>query len=234
MAKRSVGKPVMEGGPGGLQDGAIIEEKPQGEPEVAEEEVEEQPEAAAKPDPLADMKAELAAMRAELAANRPPAKRAEEKPVPPVEPDWEELLYKNPKEYARLMRESIRSEITTDLRNEYQSATSEDKFWSQFYKLNADLEQDDDLVRATLQRNLKDLENLPVETAAKKLADLTRDRILRYAGGGKQPTGKKVVVEGQNSPKPKPEKQEQNKVVTLSELIRNRKSKRAAGKSVAA
>lgn len=239
MAKRSVktetkdNEDVLQGGPGGLQHGDVITE------EEEEEEEPDAPPAKRAPeqptDPLEALRAELEAQRAELAAMRAqtkpapaPAKKTEPEPEP--EPDWEDLLYKNPKEFVKQHGQRVREEVTRELRGEYQAVRGEEAFWNRFYVEHKDLAEDDDLVRATLARHQADLGDLPVEIAAKRLADLTRERILRYAGGGKPQTQrKKAVAEGANPPKSERKVEEEPKVVTLSQLIRDRKARRAAG-----
>lgn len=181
-------------------------------------------------DEVAGLREQLAELRGELRAQRPQPRQEPPEPEDD-EPDWEKLLYKDPKAAMRLQEERITTKVTKQLRQQYQADQSEQQFWSEFYRQNSDLREDDDLVRATLQSNTGKLGNLPVEAAAKELADLTRARILRYAGVDKQKGkgGKKAVAEGANSPQQKKPPKQESKVVTLGDIIRRNKEKRARG-----
>lgn len=182
---------------------------------------------------------QLEALQAEINTLR--AERREPKPAPVVkdepEPDWEKLLFENPKEYQRLMRESISKEITGKLTKDYNEDQNKTKFWDAFYNDHKDLKDDDDIVRAILNANLGVLADMPVKQAGDKLAELTRERILKYTGGKPRTVEKKAVAEGANQPAPKPKpKSDDDSIVTLSDLIRARRLKRQAGpgKSTAA
>ena len=191
-----------------------------------------------KPEPKLDPRdQELQALRStvnelqsSIASLRSPQPKA---PEPEPEPDWEDLMFKDPRKYHQMLRDSVKKEISTELRGEYQKDQGTQQFWSAFYKDHKDLEGDDDLVRATLQANLADLAPMPVKAAGDKLAELTRNRILRYTGG-KIPSGKKAVAEGQGNPTPKKVAPEPSTVVTLSQLIRARKERRMNNKGTAA
>lgn len=208
----------------------INEPEPQNEP-GPEPEPEPEPEA----DPLEQIRAEVQELKREnqrLQQMIPPNDRRQEHPQPSQkkqedEPDWERLLFENPNEALRLHGERVREQVRSELQTEYQRDQGTQRFWTDFYKKNPDLEEDRDLVELTLNSNLSNLANLPVAEAIEQLADLTRQRILRYSGGGQQKSRqKKPVVEGAESPKPKPPKNEEPNVTSLSDLIKARKAKR--------
>lgn len=179
---------------------------------------------------LARLEGENAAMRATI--TRQPAQEPA-KPKPEPEPDWDTVMYDNPGEFVKLLTKKITTQVTTDLSTKYQKDQGEKEFWNEFYVENKDLKEDKDLVQAVLQGNIAQLGDLPVSQAKKKLADLTRERIVRYTGNRPKDDadkGKKVRVEGARSPAA-PEKKVENKIVTLSDIIKSRRALRAKAKT---
>lgn len=177
---------------------------------------------------VTELKTKIEAQQRELdqlkRATPPPQPKAPE--LKKDETDWEKLLFENPAEYTRLLKEQTSKEIEAKLRGEYQRDKSTTAFWERFYTANKDLKQDHDLVEVTLNANLSELANIPIAEAIEKLADLTRTRILRYAGDG--PKGKKARVEGANPPSPPRAPPEPTEVTSLSDIIKRRKAKRAS------
>ena len=103
------------------------------------------------------------------------------------EEDFSELIFTDPQEYQRRLRESI----TSELKQQYQTQRSSDQFWTDFYSEHEDLKPDDKLVKVVLETNMGTLGNLPTKVAQGKLADLTRKEILSIAkrhAGGRQET----------------------------------------------
>lgn len=181
-------------------------------------------------DDVATLKKRLDDQQRELENLRRQTPPAQPKPQP--EPkneddiDWEELLYKDPKKALELHGQRVAQQVTTQIRNEYQKEKGTEKFWNGFYEKHKDLKADHDLVDMTLKANLNTLANIPIDEAMEKLADLTRTRIMRYAGN-KAP-GKKVRVEGSDPPRPKKEEVPSDKPSSLSDIIKARKSSRRA------
>lgn len=147
-------------------------------------------------------------------------------PKPTPKTDWEKLLFEDPEKAVQLIKEQTREEVSLQLRAEYQRERNTQLFWDQFYELNKDLKQDHDMVQGLLNANFNELSNIPIADAYEKLADLTRTRILRYAGMKPNKGGKKVQVEGAEPPSPPKPVVEEDKVVTLSDIIRSRAAKR--------
>lgn len=173
---------------------------------------------------LAALRATVDGLQASINSLRAPAPAPAPTPKEP-EIDWEDLMFKDPKEYNRLLRENVKKEIANELRGEYQKDQGTKDFWNAFYTDHPDLKGDDDLVKTILNSNLSDLAPMPVKAAGDKLAELTRARILKYTGG-KMPAGKKVVTEGAGSPTPPKKETQPNAVVSLSDLLRARRAKR--------
>lgn len=177
---------------------------------------------------LARLEGENSALRASITA-RPAEKPAPVKEEP--EPDWEDLMYKDPKGFVGVITDRIVKKVSADLGGKYTKDQGEKEFWTEFYAENDDLTsvEDKSLVRAVLNENINVLGDLPVSQAKKQLADLTRKRIMHYTG--KKPKGdkgKKVVVEGAGGPRAPQKVVEKSNVVTLSDLLKARRAKRAA------
>lgn len=195
------------------------------------EEVAKKPEPTPEPDWKKELRAleqKLARTEGELAALRQP----KQKPKAEPEPDWEELLFTDPKQAVALLKKTIRDEVVGEVTSSYKKDQGERDFWGDFYKAHDDLKEDDDIVKATLQKHLGELADLPVKKASERLAELTRERIMRYTGQTPK-GGKKAVTEGAGQPTPGRKAPEPQKAVTLSDIIRARRAKRI-GKATAA
>jgi hypothetical protein len=187
------------------------------------------------PDPIEAIRAEVAELRRENTELRrlipPAAPKATPNPEPPAseEPDWEKELFANPKTTMRKAIDIAKKEIGQELRSEYQRDRGTADFWDKFYSLHPDLRDDSDLVTLVLNSNLSSLANMRVEDAYKKLAELTRDRILRYAGGAARSKGRKARAESgitPVTPSPSTEKEENADVTSISDVLRARRNKR--------
>lgn len=147
--------------------------------------------------------------------------------------EFEQMFWDNPAAAFERYKEAI----LQDVRAEYSKTAGQQQFWSDFYTENDDLKQEDDLVRLVLNQNIGTLADMPVAEAKTKLADLTRQRILRYGGGDQQRGNgekKKVFTEGSEHRIPREQKKEPENPKTLGELIRARKAvRRGGGKAVA-
>lgn len=144
--------------------------------------------------------------------------------------EFEQLFWDNPA--AAL--EKYKASILTEIRTETGKTQSAQTFWNDFYSDNEDLKKDSDLVQLVLNQNMASLADLPVAEAKVKLADLTRQRILRYSGDNKGGDRKRVVVEGSQHRLPKDKPAEPEAPKTLGELIRARKAaRRGNGKAMA-
>lgn len=188
----------------------------------------------ATPDPLKAIQTEMETLKRTHKEEMDTLRRAippvtpKEQPKPPAgkETDWDNLMFTNPKEAVALIKKEAVAEAKADLRAEYQQDQGTKKFWDGFYETHKDLKEDHDLVEVTLNSNLAALAGMPVPQAMEKLADLTRERLLRYSGGVK-PKGKKAVVEGSGGPTPRPKIESEETVTSLTDIIRSRRAKRA-------
>lgn len=194
------------------------------EPEVEEEEDDEPPEPKAKADDpaVAALKAEVADLRRQIPPAQPKQVAA---PPKEEEPDWDNLIFTKPKEAVKLIKEAAIKQAKAEMAAEYNKDQGTKQFWAEFNAAHPDLKDDRDLVEMTLNSNLDTLANIPVPKAIEMLADLTRDRILRYSGGVK-PKGKKAMAEGSGGPTPKPPAKPTAEVTSLSDIIKARRNKR--------
>lgn len=209
----------------GPQDG-----DPGNEPDEGAE-VDQPEEKKQEPDPLAYLKDEVRRLSGELqtlrATNRPPEDAGKKKEAEP-EPEWDKILFEQPKEAVALLRKQIKEEITSEMQGRYTTDQNQRQFWNGFFEQNPDLRQDRDLVEVTMHANLAELGNMKVEEAATRLAELTRERILRYSGDKQNGGKKKPQAEGANPPRPKNKTPEEKKPATLAEIIKARRAKHSA------
>jgi hypothetical protein len=144
------------------------------------------------------------------------------------EPDWEKELFANPKAAVRKMMDMAGKRVAKQLRAEYQQDRGRTEFWSGFYDRHSDLRNDRDLVELILDRNLKDLADMPVEKGYDRLAELTRERILRYVGSaGKLKS--KARAEGASPPSGKkgaPKEPEEETVKSITDILKARARRR--------
>lgn len=216
-----------------------IENKLEGFPEDGEEfpmgddPGDTNPEPDKKPeDPLSHLTKQVEALQRDNEALKrqiPPATPKTPDPKDaPAETDWNNLLFTDPKAAVAEIKRQAKEEVTREMRGEYNKAENTKVFWRKFYAKNKDLRSDHDLVELTLNGNLGDLANIPVDTAMERLADLTRQRILRYTGSAASNRGKKARVEGSDAPTPPREAGEPDEPVRLSDIIKARRNKRAS------
>lgn len=202
--------PNMEG----QDDNPDVEDEDENDPTPPQETAEQK---------VTRLEAEMADLRRRI----PPAEpKPQQQTQEDTEPDWDKLLYDNPQEAMRLHGDRVAAKVKKELTAQYSREKGQETFWKNFYDTNKDLRADHDLVEMTLKSNLNELANIPVEQAMKKLADLTRDRIMRYAGGKPKGGGKKAVAEGAAPPSPTRPNSEPEAPSSLSDIIKARARKR--------
>jgi hypothetical protein len=170
---------------------------------------------------LEKLEEENRALRSRTEQPRPPEPKAKEEEI-----DWEKELFANPKAAVNKMMDMAGQKVEARLRQEYQRDRGVSEFWSEFYRQNPDLREDKDLVEIVLDKNLPELMNTPVEKAYGRLADLTRERIMRYVGsaGGARA---KARAEGASPPSKSSEgKPKEEEIKSLSDILRERRRRR--------
>lgn len=116
------------------------------------------------------------------------------------------------------------------LTNAYNADKSETALWDNFYTKNTDLNRKDDhfIVEAVMKKNWASLKSLDTEKAIEKLADATREEILRLVGG-KKPTKKAETEQiGNNETGDTGETQDKPKIVGLADINKQRREARRA------
>lgn len=190
-------------------------------------------------DPIKSLQDELRAMRDELKALKKPATPTTPA-TPPRQPseseddykDFENEFFSNPTEAIRKRDERLARRIASQLTTQYRQEQQQQKFWEGFYKKHKDLDREKDafLIESVLQRHITELQDLPTNDAAERLAELTREQIIRYSGGN-VPKGSNAKAEGGNPPRPAAPPKEKENVTSLTDLIRQRKQKRAKART---
>lgn len=232
--RRDVGNPddkIMKGSP---NDGDVYEDDP-----PRGEEGDPAPTPAPTPTPESEeLKAlkkkldEQAEEMAELRRRTPPPtpKDPAPTPTPETQDEFERRLYANPKAVLQAFGEEIEERVTKKLTSEYQRDRATQRFWDQFYEKHPDLKADHDLVDITLQSHLGEMGSMPVDKAIDRVADLTRERILRYAGGAAKARSPRARAEGGSNPAApaptKPKSDDDVRILSITDIIKERKEKR--------
>lgn len=184
---------------------------------------------------MEQMRQEISSLRREIREKKVEQKAKSPEPKKQEEIDWDKAFLEDANRAMADFKKSIIEEVRAEVVSEYSTDQNQREFWNQFYHDNPDLKEDRDLVEMTMQSNLADLAEMPASEAAVKIAELTRERILRYSS--KKPKGQsRTFAEGGGGQKaPTEPKEEENNVTTLSDVIKQRRQKRfGAGKSSAA
>lgn len=144
--------------------------------------------------------------------------------------DWETELFVNPKEALSRLRAEIKAEVKEEMTGAYNAAESSKQFWTAFYNDHADLKEHDFYVRAILQRDYAQLENMPASEGATELAKRVKKELLKMSGGKSNSDEEHRPLEGGStranakSASQKPE----DVVPSIGELIRRRQAGRRA------
>lgn len=87
------------------------------------------------------------------------------------EPEFEELLYSNPKAAKELLKKEIRAERD----NERAAENTKQKFWTDFYSKNDDLKNEKRLVDYYVKGQWDSLKDVPLDQASQIIAKGTRE-----------------------------------------------------------
>lgn len=140
------------------------------------------------------------------------------------EDDLDTLLFTNPKEAIKRLKDELRTEI----RAETSVARAQDHFWTAFYDENPGLKDADLVVRAVMSREYETMKPLELDKARSHLAEATQKELLKL--GIKREKGKgKPVGEGGNEPSGKqPKKDVGERPLTggLSSILKERAAAR--------
>jgi hypothetical protein len=168
--------------------------------------------------------------------------RRRSQPAQPAQPrdpeaEWNQrintLWFENPAEAAKLLEERAYRRIAGEYRQDQAMRT----FWDEFDRKHGDLREDRWVVEATMSRNWEALADLPHAQAQDKLADLTRNEILRLArkakpadtnGNGAPPRHLAEPASGDRPPTRRSEDDDDRGPKTLSDAIRSIQRRRGA------
>jgi hypothetical protein len=139
------------------------------------------------------------------------------------------LWYENPEAAAKVVEDRVSQRLTA----QYQQAESIKAFWDGFYSENKDLAEDKFVVKAVFSEKYGELAPLSIREAQTKLADATRDELLRISRKMKSEnttlnrSGELEEASGERAPKPTAaELEDRNAPKTLSEVIASRRQAR--------
>lgn len=153
-----------------------------------------------------------------------------ESQVQPRQPDPNEVLstkwFEAPTEAAKMLEERVYQRVA----NEYQQREAQKSFWDGFYRKNDDLREDEFIVEAVLSKNSDELLNLTVPKAQERLAELTRQELLRLTRKVKvsdDQSRSRVVSEPASGTRvPKPQVDEDEGPKSIGDVIRARAAAR--------
>lgn len=170
-----------------------------------------------------DAKAQLDALTIQVTKLTPKAAA-----TPAAEgPDYETLLFTNPKEAIRLIKAEMRDELNGQL-----SATNaQQSFWTEFYVQNPDLKDADWLVKSILTREMPRMMKMQVPEAIKDLSDTVKGEILKLSKV-KAPKDPKGEVEGANESgrtRSKVTDAGKDSPTSITDVLKARKAARRAG-----
>lgn len=144
--------------------------------------------------------------------------------------DWETELFVNPKEALKRLRSEIKEEVKAEMTTAYNGAESSKQFWAAFYADHAELKEHDFYVKAILQRDYAQLENMPASEGATELAKRVKKELLKLSGGKSNADETHRPLEG-GSTRANAKSASQNVedvVPSIGELIRRRQAGRRA------
>lgn len=148
----------------------------------------------------------------------------------PADADIEDLMFRDPAKLVQLIEQNVSRKVEAQLTSKYREETGRSKFWDKFYSKHNDLEDDRDLVDATLAKHMSDLKDMPVDRAIERLATLTRTRIAGYVANRR--TVKKAIVESGGAPAGRtgatPAAAQPVVAQTLSQALRQRALRRSS------
>lgn len=167
---------------------------------------------------LSEQGAELGMLRRQVASpGTPPATP----PTPTPKKDLSKLMFEDPAAFITELKADVREEMTA----EYRQDQNTKMFWSGFNKKYPDLEHANNLSRSLMANHYEALQDLTVDKAYEKLADLTKQEITRLsrASGGSPRT----TVEGPSGQRPPaPPAAPPDGQRRVSDVIRNRQQAR--------
>lgn len=141
--------------------------------------------------------------------------------------DYATELFTNPDEAIKRLRAEIKSEVKDEMTAQYNAVETQKEFWTSFYADNDDLKSEKLIVQAVLNRDMSKLKDLSIPEAAKKLAEATKKELMRLKGGTSDADDSRQLEGGSNkNPVPPKNKSDDDKVLSLSDIVRKRQAAR--------
>ena len=142
--------------------------------------------------------------------------------------DYATGLFTEPEEALKRLREEIKAEVKGEITTAYNAAESQKDFWTGFYKDNSDLADEKMIVNAVMTRDWATLKDLAPAAAAKKLAEAAKKELMRISGGKSPSDDNARGVEGGSTKNSAPagKKTDDDKVLSLSDIIKKRQEAR--------
>ena len=178
----------------------------------------------------------------ELRKLRPPDPNPSPNPDPDPEPQppnrGADRIFDDPEGYLTEREKAQEDRIVTRMTTAYRRDRQQEDFWTDLYRTNTDLDRETDhtLVRGVMQDNYAEIEHMAPREAIKKIADLTRDKILGMSRRMKaqSPEGQpsRTIMEPSGGPTSSPQPSNDDKrPTTLGGVIKERQAKRAAARA---
>lgn len=142
--------------------------------------------------------------------------------------DYATGLFTEPEEALKRLREEIKAEVKGEITTAYNAAETQKDFWQGFYKDNSDLSDEKMMVNAVMTRDWAILKDLAPAAAAKKLAEATKKELMRISGGKSPSDDNARQIEGGSTKNSAPagKKSDDDKVLSLSDIIKKRQEAR--------
>ena len=140
--------------------------------------------------------------------------------MPKPKPKIEELIFENPTEGIRALKEDIRQEIDSESRRK----AAWEKTWQDFYSTNTDLAGLEDVVETVLQRSWGEVANLPTQKSLPLIADRARQMVNKIREGNRPKTTLQAAPALMSSPgmtKPQVSRPAETKVLDFVHELKN-------------
>lgn len=147
-----------------------------------------------------------------------PQAQVQPAPQPQTGPKLSELMYENPDEFAKIVREQAKQEALQEIQKKEQVNT----FWNNFYSENNDLKGAEDIVEIQRQKNWNSISKMSPDECKVFLAKESRtylNKIRNVQGGGQaMPQGPAITAGASGQPAPAVPQQKPAPTDFISEL----------------
>lgn len=116
--------------------------------------------------------------------------------MPKPKPKIEDLIFENPSEGIKALKEDIRQEIDSESKRR----AAWEKTWQDFYSTNTDLAGLEDVVETVLQRSWGEVANLPTQKSLPLIAERARQMVNKIREGNRPKTTLQAVPALMSSP----------------------------------